>query len=270
MIPMPSPRKVVAITGATGGLGLELVTCNAAPGRHLILAGRDPTRLRLAAERATTAGATVELLTVSLGDPQSFAAALADCNRRTPVDLLIVGAGVKTGNSGGVEIEAQLQRVVSVNVTGAILTVQAVLPGMLQRGQGRVALVSSLAARSPHPDLLSYSASKAAIEAYATALRRSLLGSGVGVSLVLPGFVDTPMTRRHLGPTPFLVSAPDAARRITRGLEAGRSTIIFPRRLSLLIALRNSLLPQGLSDRIEARFRATIVPDGDEGDPSES
>jgi short-subunit dehydrogenase len=262
--------RVVAITGATGGLGLELVTCQAAPGRHLILAGRDPTRLGLAAERAISAGATVELLTTDLLDPQDFSAALAACDARTPVDLLIVGAGVKTGNLSGIEDAAQLQRVVAVNLTGAILTVQAVLPGMRQRGRGQVALLSSLAARSPHPDLLSYSASKAALEAYAIALRRSLLGTGVEVSLVLPGFVDTPMTRRHLGPTPFQVSAADAARRITRGLEAGRTTIAFPRRLSILIALRNALLPRILSDRIEARFRATVLPDDDEGGVSES
>jgi short-subunit dehydrogenase len=259
----PSPR-VIAITGASGGIGQALAACYAAPGRHLLLCGRDATRLAAAAQAATAAGARVDLLTTSLATPEAFAADLAAFDARVPVDLLIVGAGVKTGNIGGIEDPVQMQRVVAVNLTGAMLSVQAVLPAMRRRGAGRIALIASLAARSPHADLLSYSATKAAVEAYAVALRRSLHGSGVGVSLVLPGFVDTPMTDRHEGATPFLIPAADAALRIRRGLEAGRRTIAFPRRLALLIALRNAVLPAALSDRIETRLRARVLPDDDE------
>lgn len=262
------PLRVIAITGASGGLGQALAAAYAAPGRHLLLCGRDADRLAAAARVATAAGAQVDLLPASLADPDAFAAALAAFDARCPVDLLIVGAGVKTGNTDGIEAPAQLRRVVAVNLTGALLTVQAVLPGMRRRGAGRIALVSSLAARSPHADLLSYSATKAGVEAYAVALRRSLVGSGVGVSLVLPGFVDTPMTDRHEGATPFLIAPDEAALRIRRGLEAGRRTIAFPRRLALLIALRNALLPAALSDRIEARLRARVLPDADERDAS--
>lgn len=258
------PPRVIAITGASGGIGQALAACYAAPGRHLLLCGRDTARLGAAAQAATAAGARVDLITASLADPGAFAAALAAFDARFPIDLLIAGAGVKTGNAHGVEDPAQLQRVVAVNLTGAMLTVQSILPAMRHRGTGRIALVSSLAARSPHADLLSYSATKAGVEAYAVALRRSLAGSGVGVSLVLPGFVDTPMTDRHQGVTPFLIPADEAARRIRRGLDAGRRTIAFPRRLALLIALRNALLPAALSDRIEARLRARVLPDDDE------
>lgn len=259
----PAPR-VIAITGASGGLGQALVGCYAAPGLRLLLCGRDAARLGTVAQQATRAGAEVEILTASLVEPVAFAAALAAFDARFPIDLLIANAGVKTANSRGVEDAAQLQRVIAVNLTGTILSVQAVLPGMRARGAGQIALLSSLAARSPHPDLLSYSATKAAVEAYAIALRRSLDGSGVGVSLVLPGFVDTPMTHRHKGAIPFLMSAPAAARRIKAGLDSGRRTIAFPRRLALLITLRNALLPSALSDRIEARLRAEILPDQDE------
>jgi len=256
--------RVIVITGASGGIGQALVACYAAPGRHLLLCGRDAARLAAAALRATEAGAQVDLLTTSLAEPETFAADLAAFDDRVPIDLLICAAGVKTGNIHGIELPAQLQRVIAVNLTGTMLAVQSVLPGMRQRGAGRIALLSSLAARSPHADLLSYSATKAAVGAYGTALRQSLEGSGVGVSLVLPGFVDTPMTHRHKGPTPFLISAGDAALRIKRGLDAGRRTIAFPRRLALLIALRNAVLPAALSDRIEARLRAQVLPDDDE------
>lgn len=265
-----STPQVIAITGASGGIGQALVACYAAPGRHLLLCGRNQTRLDAAAQRAAAAGAQVDLLTTSLADPDAFAAALAAFDARAPVDLLIAAAGVKTGNTDGIEDAAQLRRVIAINLTGTMLAVQSVLPGMRRRGAGRIALLSSLAARSPHADLLSYSATKAAIEAYGTALRRSLDGSGVGVSLVLPGFVDTPMTHRHRGATPFLISAEDAAGRIQRGLQGGQRTIAFPRRLALLIALRNAVLPAFLSDRIEAGLRAEVVPDDDERASSET
>lgn len=99
----PDPPKVIAITGATGGIGLELVARYARPGRHFLLAGRDPARLELVSQQAITAGATVEILTISLADPEIFGAALTAFDARMPVDLLIVGAGVKTGNVAGID-----------------------------------------------------------------------------------------------------------------------------------------------------------------------
>ena len=120
-----------------------------------------------------------------------------------------------------------------------------------------------MAAISPHADLLSYSASKAGLAAYGTALRRATRGSGVRISVVLPGFVDTPMTDRQRGPTPFRISADAAARRIRRGLDRRRPVIAFPWPLAALLFLQ-SLLPTAAADLIDARFRAEILPDRDE------
>lgn len=255
---------VVVITGASGGLGKELAAAYARPGRHLLLCGRDKVRLAATAERAAAAGAQVETLILDLSEPLSVRAHLAAFAARRPVDLFIANAGVKTGNVEGVEDPVQLKRIVDVNLLGTILSVQAVLPAMLARGQGHIAILSSLAARSPHADLLSYSATKAGLEAYATGLRRAVLGRGIRVSLVRPGFIDTPMTDRHLGATPFRLSSAEAAHRIQKGLDRGQRTIAFPRRLALLVALRNALLPGAISDKIEAGFRARILPDTDE------
>jgi short-subunit dehydrogenase len=259
-----STPHVIAITGASGGLGQALVRAYAAPGRHLLLCGRDEGRLALARTIACDAGATVTVLATDLAELDRFTADVAAFDAQTPIDLFIANAGVKVGNVDGIEEPLQLQRVVMINLIASMLAAQTVVRCMQIRGQGHVAFVSSLAARSPNADLLSYSATKSAIEAYAVGLRRSLTGSGIDVSVVLPGFINTPMTDRHNGPTPFMITATDAARRIKSGLDRKRRMIAFPRRLVWLVALRNAFLPAVVSDYVEAWLRAEILPDDDE------
>ncbi|TMV63086.1 SDR family NAD(P)-dependent oxidoreductase, partial [Thioclava sp. BHET1] len=129
--------------------------------------------------------------------------------------------------------------------------------------RGRIALVSSLAALSPHGDLLSYSATKAGLRGYGVALRRALRGTGVKVTVITPGFIDTPMTDRQLGPAPMKIDADRAAGIVARGLERGQAMIAFPKLLILLVRLEN-LLPRPILDLIDSFYRARIVPDADE------
>ena len=259
----PRPPEVVVLTGASGGLGLALTQALARPGLHMLLGGRDPERLARAVQIARAKGAQVELLTQPLTDPAAFAQALADYDRRHPVDLMVMNAGVKTGNHDGIEDLVQAERVITVNLTATLHAVQAVLPGMRARGRGQIALLSSIAALSPHADLLSYTATKAALRGYGAALRRNLRGSGVRVSVISPGFIDTPMTDRQKGAAPFLLSPARAAAIISRGLARGRSNITFPLALCLLIRAEN-MLPKPLGDLIDRAYRAEILPDSDE------
>lgn len=253
----------IVVTGASGGLGAALVAGLSRPDRRLLLMGRDQDRLLQVCETAQGLGAEAAIAAVPLEDHRAVAARIGQFDKAHPVDLIIAGAGVKCGNAQGVEPGAQLARIVDVNLTGTIMSVQAVLPGMWQRGRGRVAIVSSLAGLSPQGCLISYSATKAALQGYAVALRRKSRGSGVGVSLIVPGFVDTPMTERHLGPTPFRMSPQKAAGIVIRGLEAGRGTIAFPRTLVILARL-SGLVPAGLADVLANRLEAEILPDDDE------
>lgn len=256
----------IVLTGATGGLGRALVAQLSKPGATLLLCGRNEERLSSIAALARRQGAEVVTLRTDLMRNTGraiFDAAIRDFDRQHPVDLLLANAGVKTGNQAGIEAKGQTERIVAVNLTAVIACTQAILPAMRLRAHGRIGLIGSIAGLSPQPDLLSYSATKAAVAAYATALRRELRGSGVGVSLVLPGFVDTPMTHRHHGPTPLLMSAETAALAIVRGLERRRNVIAVPQSLRLLVALSNAL-PMALSDRIDRMFRARIEPDSDE------
>lgn len=248
----------LVVTGASGGLGAALVGEYAAPGVRMLLLGRNAERLGIAADLAARHGAEAETVACSARDRDTVARAIRDFEEQHPIDLVILAAGTKTGNYHGSEPTARLDEVIDTNLAFPAFVVQCVLSGMRRRGTGRIALVSSLAALAPHPDLLSYSASKAGLSAYGTALRRALSGSGIGVSIVTAGFIDTPMTGNHIGPTPMLVSAEHAAARIRKGLERGRLHIGFPIALVILTRLWN-LLPLALGDRIAQFYRARIL-----------
>jgi short-subunit dehydrogenase len=147
-----------------------------------------------------------------------------------------------------------------VNYGGVLNTVEPVLPRMITRRGGRIVLISSLAALRPQPDLPSYSATKMAVRGYGIALRGWLKAFGVGVTLVYPGFVTSPMSLRHKGAKPFEISAEQAAALIVRKLARGRSVIAFPWLLALGCVL-NLLLPAWASDLTDAPFRADVEPD---------
>ncbi len=248
----------IVVTGATGGIGGALALRLAKPGRAFLLFGRDGARLSALASEVENRGAVVASAQGEIEDSARLDTAIAAFDAEYPIKLVLTCAACKYGNAAGIEDSSELRRVIDVNVTGTMETVQACLRHMGPRGHGQIALFSSLAAMSPQPDLLSYSASKAATSAYATALRRNLRRSGISVSLVLPGFVDTEMTRRHKGPTPLLMNTDAAARIILRGLERRQRTIAFPKRLALLSWLEG-LAPPFLADAIHDRLRAEIV-----------
>jgi NADP-dependent 3-hydroxy acid dehydrogenase YdfG len=255
----------IAITGATGGIGTALVGLWASPDVTFFLAGRNTERLKEVRELAQGRGAVVHTCKIDVTEVAAFAEALLAFDAVHPVDLFICGAGVKTGQTAGCEPPVQLDRVLDVNLRAPLHAVQSILPKMIARRQGQIALFSSIAAISPHADLLSYSATKAAIRAYGTGLRQAVRGTGVSVSIITPGFVDTPMTDRQLGPTPQKISAERAAMIIDKGLARNRPYITFPLTLTGLVRLK-AILPVGLRDLIDSWHRASIVPDDDEAE----
>lgn len=265
MTPRPPAFARIVLTGASGGLGAALALRLAGPGVALLLSGRDAERLSAAAAAARARGATVETAQVCVTDAAAMAAALGAFDAGGPVDLVIANAGVSSGLGPGraPELPAAARRVVAVNLIGAMNTVEPLLPAMIARGRGRIALVSSMAALRPHPDLPAYSASKAGLRAWGTALRGWLAPQGVGVTVICPGFVTTPMSARHCGWKPFETPADRAAALIARGLARGRPLIAFPWPLALLSWL-DMRLPPALSDWAARGFAAEVRPD-DEG-----
>lgn len=243
-----SPATVL-ITGAAGGIGSALALEYAAPGRTLVLHARDAGRLRPLAESCEARGARALTLACDVADTAALAEALERLLQDTPVDLAIVNAGAASTRTGDDEPWPDIDRVIDVNVRGALATVNALVPHMLRRGHGQIGLVSSLAAYHGLPVSPAYSASKAALKAYGEAMRGWLGPRGVAVSVILPGFVRTAMHERFPAPRPFTLSAEDAARRIRRGLARNRARIAFPQPLAFAAWLL-AVLPAAWSGRL--------------------
>jgi short-subunit dehydrogenase len=227
---MRQPFRAVVITGASSGLGAALAEAYAAPQTVLGLLGRDRQRLGETADVCEARGAGVRMAAIDVVEAPAMAAWLTDFDRDHPVELLVANAGTSAGPdrdspSEGVETAT---RQVRVNLLGAINTIEPLLPALCRRGRGRIAVVASIAAYRGLPNSPGYCASKAGLRAYAEALRPRLAPRGVGVTIVCPGFFDSPMTDRWEGSTPFLLSTDDAARVVKRGIDRGRRRVAFP------------------------------------------
>ena len=256
---MRAPFGVVVITGASSGLGASLAKAYAAPHVLFGLIGRDRQRLQASASACEARGATVSTGIIDVTDASATASWLREFDGRNPVDLLIANAGTSAGPdpdspSEGVEIAA---RQIGVNLLGAINTVEPLLPALCTRRRGRIAVVASIAAYRGLPYSPGYCASKAGLRAYAEALRPRLARHRVGMTVVCPGFFDSPMTDRFDGPTPFLLSGDSAARIVKRGIDLGRKRVAFP--WPLVVGLQFcDIAPAFIGDAILRRYRFRI------------
>lgn len=249
---MKNPRNIL-ITGASSGIGEALAVHYAAPGIFLALSGRDATRLQIVVELCRQRGAAVEGKVLCVTDRDAMRDWVVDLDRDHPLDLVIANAGISGGTGGGGESEEQVRRIFDVNVTGVFNTVLPILTLMKARGRGQIALMASLASFTGWPGAPAYSASKGAIRLYGEALRGSLRGSGVGVSVICPGFVVSRMTAVNGYKMPFLMDSPRAAWVIAHGLAQDRGRIMFPLP-SIILAGLIAALPLALCHRILTRL----------------
>jgi NADP-dependent 3-hydroxy acid dehydrogenase YdfG len=265
----------VAITGASGGLGRALAEHYAAPNRRLSLAGRDPRRLAACAAACQAKGALVATAVFDLRDAPALRDWLRGIHETRPLDLVFANAGVSassagTGSAGtGLEHPEDAARLLEINAGGAIETARAAAELMLERRRGQIAVISSLAAFHPLKSSPAYCAGKAASRLYGLSLRAFLAAKGVGVTVVSPGYVDTPMSRRLKGRKPFLWSAEKAAAHIAGRLAANPREIAFPRLIAWGLRLL-SFLPEFAAEFFMKKFDDfTVEPDPDSPRSSE-
>lgn len=251
--------KCIVITGGTSGIGRALMLFYAGPGVTLGLIGRDDERLQEVAQRCRDKGSAVSVGMIDVRQREEMELWLLKFDERNAIDLVIANAGVMGGVEEGEEVEAaEVSRLVfETNLTGVLNTVQPLLPRMLARHSGQIAIVSSIAGFMPLPDAPSYSASKAAVLRYGLALRTALRDSGVKASVVCPGFVTTPMTAQESGRKPFEMSAERAATIIVKGLSKNKGLIAFPRFFAFATWL-GGLLPEQIRNVTERPFRFKV------------
>jgi short-subunit dehydrogenase len=247
--------KNILITGASSGIGAALARIYAAPANRLVLWGRNEERLTATAEACHARGAAVETACFDLTDFNLFVRALETADTEKPLDLAIFNAGL--GGSVPRDRAAQdaraAEKMAGVNFTAPVVGANLLAERMAQRGRGRIVLIGSVAAFFPLPMAPLYSASKAGLALFAEALRLRLRKSGVGVTMVSPGFVDTPMSRGLKEPRPFLIGADAAAAIIARKVEQGARHIVIPWQFAV-ICFAARLIPRPIMRAVLSRY----------------
>ncbi|NIJ08575.1 short-subunit dehydrogenase [Sphingomonas vulcanisoli] len=251
----------ILVTGASSGLGAGLAKSYAAPGVRLALTARDAQRLEATAAACRTQGAEVVTGLFDVAEAAPLGAWLLEQDAIAPFDILLPCAGVSAGTTvegepEGLEL-ATMQ--VRANLLGTINTIEPLLPRLIARKAGRIATIASSAALRGLAYSPAYSASKAGVRAYGEGLRALLTPKGISVTVVVPGFFDTPMTDRWKGPTPFIVSLDKMVSVIRAGVDRKAKRITYPRLLALGQQAAD-LMPAAWGDKIMRNFHFHIEP----------
>jgi short-subunit dehydrogenase len=254
---------VVAITGASKGIGAELARQLAAKGAKLVLAARSEKELEGVAEECRTAGAQVVTVKADV-------AVERDCQAIVSGAIVAFGRLDALVNNAGATMWARfedirdmsiLDHIMRVNYMGAVYCTHYALPH-LRESAGRIVGISSLAGKTGVPTRTGYSAAKHAMTGFFDSLRIELEGSGVTVTMIYPGFVATGIRENATGPDgkPILVSpvkegevmsVQDCARRIVTAMEGREREVVMTARGKMGLWLK--LFAPGLIDRIARR-----------------
>lgn len=247
-------KKSIIITGASSGLGkaLAIEYARIAPCK-LFLFGRSTERLEEVSNICKELGSKATIYSCNVEDSQTMSKHLKEIDTTHGVDIIIACAGVSAGTLDGPETTSQIEKIFAVNVNGLINTISPVITSMMARKKGNIVIVSSIAGMLGMSSSPSYSASKGAGKLFGDALRAYLRRYSVNVSVVLPGFIKTPMTSVNNFPMPFMTTPEKAARKIIRGVARKKGIIAFPLVMYFLMKFLN-LLPYGITSWINSKL----------------
>lgn len=233
--------QTVWIVGASTGIGRATASALHRAGARVTVSARKAEAL--AAFVAQHPGS--QALALDATDPAAVTLAATNLLAQGPLDCVVYCAGhYRAMRAEAIDV-ADMQRHMAVNYLGALYLLDAVLPALLARGRGHISLVGSVAGYRGLPNSLAYGPTKAALINLAETLYLDLHPKGIGVSLVNPGFVKTPLTAGNAFDMPALISPEEAAQAMLQGWARGDFELHFPKRFTLWMkALR--LLPNRL------------------------
>ena len=189
---MDLKNKIILITGAGSGLGRALAIAAGQAGAKVVCAGRRIDRIQQTAEEVTKAGGEGTAVEMDVTDPKSVEKAVHQAEKVGPIEILINNAGIITGLKAVQELPIEeWDRIMATNVRGPYLLIRAILPGMIQRGFGRIVNISAPIKHLPKAS--AYCASKCALDSLTKAVSYELKGLDILVNAVEPPFLDTEM-----------------------------------------------------------------------------
>lgn len=227
---MKDKQRNIWITGASSGIGEAVALAFAGPAVRLILSGRNREALEKVAEQCVKAGSSTEILPFDLGDEASVrAAAESFLAKYERLDALYHFGGI---SQRSLVAETSLEtdrRIMEVNFFGTILLSKLVLPLMLRQGQGHIAATSSIVGKFGFPLRSAYSASKHALHGFFESLRAEYSNSGIQVSLIIPGRIQTNISVNAIDKDGNQYGSMDQGQ--ARGMDAGKAGKIICRSL---------------------------------------
>ncbi|MBZ8131919.1 SDR family NAD(P)-dependent oxidoreductase [Afifella sp. IM 167] len=244
--PTSPAAKRAWITGGSTGIGRALALRLARDGWQVAVSARSADKLEALAKEAEPLSGAIRAFPLDVTDAEATARAFESVEAALgPLDLVFLNAGTFSPFSGKEFSVEAFRHTMEVNVMGTVHGLGPVIPRFLERGAGHIAVVASVAGYAGLPRAAAYGASKAALINMCEALRPDLGSRGVTLSLVNPGFVDTPMTEKNDFPMPFIIPVDKAVDAIMDGLDKKHFEIVFPWQMRLSMKLFR-LLPYPL------------------------
>jgi short-subunit dehydrogenase len=247
------PAPLAFITGASSGIGQALALRYARAGWRLALVARRADALQAWADAQGLDASRCRCYGADVREVAQIAHAAQQCLREQGLpDVVIANAGISVGMDTALAEDLEVLRATyETNNIGLAATFQPFVAPMRHRGSGTLVGVASVAAIRGLPGHAAYCSSKAAVVSFCESLRGECRDKGVRVVALLPGYVDTPLTRRNRYGMPLLLSADEFAERAFRAIASGTSYRVIPWQMAIVAKLMR-LLPDALFDRLMA------------------
>jgi short-subunit dehydrogenase len=245
--------RLVFITGASSGIGQALAASFYAAGYRLALAARRGDELGRWVAEAGFDATRVAVYAVDVGDVGAIVEAGRSCIATHGLpDVVVANAGISVGmdTAQAADLEV-MRRTYQTNNLGMAATFHPFVTAMRERRAGALVGIASVAGIRGMPGHGAYCSSKAAVISYCESLRGELRPFGVKVVTILPGYIDTPLTRGNRYAMPFLMNAADFAERARRAIESGTSWRVIPWQMGVVAGLLRRL-PNSWFDRLLA------------------
>ncbi|WP_310611002.1 SDR family NAD(P)-dependent oxidoreductase [Limnohabitans sp.] len=230
--------RSVWLIGASSGIGLATAKALHAAGARVVVSARNAGLLQQFVDHHPGAQAVV----LDVADTAAIATAARYVQTQQGLDVVMYCAGYYQAMRATDYSLPEMLRHLDINYTGALRVLDAMLPELLPQQRGHISLISSVAGFRGLPQSMAYGPTKAALINLAEALHYDVSPHGIGVSLINPGFVETPLVANNDFPMPALITPDKAASEILNGWRKGQFHIHFPKRFTRMLLLMR-LLP---------------------------